>query len=530
MIDQKLDNPPTPNAPKEISRRKFLKLSALTMGGALTKSKIGNWFATTYGDDVLNKIEQIELSLEAKTMMSEIIAFRESLGLEGLPAEVQPGLLKKEQWSSNPDNYVDALPEKNKSYSLRIFEVIQKLFGINATRIIKGSKPDPRHPYGMSFETDSRLCNISELIHYIPIQDRFTDFVLHEACGHGSDPALGASYPPEILIRVEHGKWRALSQALSIPDQFLNHPRDLMFPLLKRSIGETVGRYITGVLNSPIVDNPSVLTIDQEVSRIARAKGKDGDSLKFNKRVCKEVGESLVALLRGRKIRFVGDLKKTYQDKLEDAGVEIYAEMVKYALIHPDQIQNNTHVVGGITEIISAIQGKSLEDLAALRNAIAQPSEEVLKRNEAEKAMISPATSPSPSPAPTLSPEEQERARKQQEDFERRERAFRGFVENGIIPETIEILDNQRETVQKFTTLYCKIIQKYPMLKDTFAQQYDESFDPEIHIWEIQEIETAMDSGFVRDLTGSQSISGQMITDITNRNKILERFANSSAF
>lgn len=528
MIDQKLDNPPVSEAPKKTSKRDFLKLSACALGGMFIGSKIGNWLTKTYGDDVLEKIEQVALSPEAKRMMSEITTFRESLGLDGLPAEVQPGLLKKELWLSNPDNYIDALPEKNKSYSLRIFEVIQILFGTNATRNIKGSKPDQQHPYGMSFDRGSRFCNVSDSVHDIHIKDQFTDFVLHEACGHGSDPAVGASYPPETLIRVEHGKWRALSQALSIPDQFLNHPDDLMSPMLRRSIGEAVGRFITGDQSNPMVDNQSVATVEQEVSEIARSRGKDVNSLKFNKRVCKEIGESLITLLREGKIGFVGELKKTYQDKLENACVEIYAEMVKYALVYPDKIQNNTHVIGGITEVISAVQGKSLEDMVALRNAIAKPSEEVLKRNGAEKAMILPATSPSS--APTLSPEEQEKARKQQEDFERGERAFQSFVENGTIPEAIVISDNQRETIQKFATLYSKIIQKYPTLKDTFAQEYDENFDPELHIWEIREIEFAMDSGFVRDLTGSQSISDQMIVDMTNKNTILERFVNSSAF
>lgn len=526
MTEEQLDKPPISKAPKKLSRREFLELSTVALGGLFLGSKIGNWLTETYDTDVVEKIGRIGLSQEAKEMMLGIVSFRESLGLEGLPPEVVAGLLKREQWTSRPDNFINALPEKNRSYSLRIFEVIQKLFGNNATRNIKGAETNPQFPNNMGFNRLNRFCNVCESVHNIPIQDQFTDFVLHEACGHGSDPARGANYPPEILIRVEHGKWRALSQALSIPDQFLNHPGDLMFPLLKKSIGETVGRFMTGGQESPIVDDASLSIVKQEVTRIARAKGKEPGSLKFNKRVCREIGETLTNLLREGKIKFLGDLKKTYQDKMEAACIEIYAEMVKYALIYPDKIQNNSKVIGGITEVISAVRGES--DIVALREAIEKPSEEILRRNAAEKALISPTSVPLSTA--TLSPEEQERIRKQQEDFERQEKAFQGFADNGRIPETMVILDNQRETVQKFAAHYSKLIQKYPTLQDTFTQQYDENFDPEMHIWEIREIEAAMNSGFVRDLVRSQNISDQMIGEMTNKIMTLERFINSPAF
>lgn len=522
MIDQKFDSPPVPKE-KKMSKRDFLKLSACAAGELVLFGLVNR-----YRDDILKIIDRIGLSPEAKRMMSETTAFRESLGLEGLPAEYKPGLLKKTDWSSDPDNYLDALPEKNKSYSLRILEVIQILFGNNATRNIKGSKADPQYPYGMSFEHGSRFCNVADSVHDIPLQV-FIDFILHEAGGHGSDPGGGASYPPEIFTRVEHGKWRALSQALSIPDQFLNHPRDLMFPFLKKSIGEAVGRFMTGDQNSPIVDAQSVLTVRQEVAGIARVKGKDIKTLKFNKAVCKETGEVLVALLREGKIEFTGGLKKTYQDKMEDACIEIYAEMFKYALLFPEKMQNNCNVIGGITEVISAIKGDA--NIAELRKQITKPSADILKRYEAEKAMLKSETpTTTSSPVPTLLPEEQERISKQQKEFGMLEKAFQDFGDKGEILATLIIPERQKEIVQRFATLYSKMIQKYPMLKDTFSQEHNESFDPEMHIWEIREVETAMESGFVRKLIASQDISGQIINDISHKVEVIEKFVNSPAF
>lgn len=523
MMNHKFENPQATKQEKGMSRRDFLKLTGLAVGVIIT-SKI-SLPDKTQGYYSLGRDEQIGSSEETDKMLSEIVAFRKSLGLKRLPAEVIPGLVKKERWLGNPDNYVDALPEKNRSYSMRTFEVIQKIFGDNATRIIKGSKSDPYHPYGMSFDGPSRFCNISDSVHSIPLEDQFTNYVLHEACGHGSDPALGASYPPEILVRVEHGKWRALSQALSIPGQFLSHPEDQMFPLVKKSVGEIVGRFMVGEHSIPIVDVQSYSTVRNVVARIASEKGKNIDAIKFNKAACRKIGEELIDLLRKGRIKFVGDLKDSYQSSMEDACIEIYAEMIKYALLYPDKIQYNSDVIGGITEVISAIGGKS--NIVELRESINKPSEEILRRNEAEKAIFSQV--PATQPFTTLTPEEQERLRIQQSEFEKNKKAFQHFSENSDV-QTLTISDGQRDDVARFTTLYGEVIQKYPMLIDTFNQKNDESFDPEMHIWEIREIERAVDSGFVRSILSSSIISNEMINDMKSRTEVLENFVGSPAF
>ena len=501
-----------------ISRRDFIKLALCIGGSALVGMKI-DW-ATEKG-------ELIGLPEEEAKMLSEITSFRESLGLEGLPDEIQPVLRKQEQWSGSPADYVDALPEKNKSYSMRTFEVIQIVFGNNATRIVKGSKPHPQHPYGMSFDGGSRFCNISDSAHSIPLEKEFTDYALHEACGYGSDPAVGASYPSEILVRVEHGKWRALSQAFSVPDQFLNHSRDLMLPMVKRSVGEMVGRFMVGDQKTSIVDDKNITEVRNEVDRIAREIGENSNDIKYNKAVCKEIGERLIALLRCGEIRFEGDLKEEYQQRMEAACREIYAEMFKYGLLYQDKIQYNSDVISGITEVISAIADNS--NMSDIAESISKPSDEILKRNKAEKIMLS-STSPETSIAPTLSPEEQERAKKQQEVTEKNERSFQLFSKAKGLPMNLEISGDQRDIAQHFSTIYSRVINKYPALKETSTQRYNESFDPQMHIWEIREIEEAMDSGFVRSLSESPSISDEMIKDMKKRIEVLENFVASPAF
>lgn len=527
---------------KRINRRSFLKLLVKSsLIGAAIGSPLGflfrNWVDNNHAL-IEEKITELNMSPEMRQQLSEVITFRRSLGLEGLPLEIKEGMLRKDVWDQPPEKYVNSVPEKNISYSMRVFEIISKLFGDNATRNIKGCKIDQQYPFGLSFDLNTRCCNIADSIHEISLTD-FTDYVLHEAIGHGSDPAVGAIYPPEILAQVEHGKWQALSQAFSVPEQFFNHPGDAMLPLLKKSIGETVGRFMTGDKKVDIINPDNIDVLYTRLAKVAQKKGKDISNLKYNKATCKEVGDAIITLQRKGRISLTGDLKKTYQDTMEEACIEIYAEMFKYALIYPDKIQNNREIMGGIIEIISAIGGKSA--LTGLRVTLQNPHPEIQDRHTAEVNMLTPVvTAPvDPSetepirvltPSPTLSPEDLQTAVDQQKNFEKLQLAFQNFANFGTIPPTLVLSENQTQAVQKFGRLYARVLTRYPVLKDTFAQQYNEEFDPEMHIWEIHEIEAAMDSGFVRDLTSSANISDQTLENINQRAAVLEKFVNSTNF
>lgn len=515
-----------------VSRRDFLKMTGGAIGGGIVGTQIGKFLVGNYGKQIFETAELMKLSIEGQRKLDEVKKFRESLGLDGLPNEIWYGLHTPETWGGALNEFMNTLPEKNKSYGMRISEMVNGLFGENGTRNILGAKPDPEYPNGMSFDGNSRYCNVSDSVHGIPIENEFTDYVLHEACGHGTDPSCGAKYPPEVLAKVEHGKWRALSQCLLIPDQFLNHPGDLMFPLLKRSVGEATGYFMVGKDNSAIVDLSSIPVVQDEISKIARKHGKNIKTIKYNKAVCKEVGEAMVAMQMGGKIKFGGELKVAYQDAMEGACTEIYAEMFKYSLRYSDKIGENKDVIGGISEVISAIGNEA--SMENSRNSILSPSGEVLSRNEAEKTAMITIQSPEQPvielPTPTLTVEEQQKIENEQLAFEKTEHDFMLFSVTGTWPEALKVNEAQFKVFREFALSYSLVANKYQMLKDTFAQQYDESFDPDLHIWEIREIESAMDSGFVRNLLISQSISEQTMTTISIKRDILKQFANSPAF
>lgn len=67
-------------------------------------------------------------------------------------------------------------------------------------------------------------------------------------------------------------------------------------------------------------------------------------------------------------------------------------------------------------------------------------------------------------------------------------------------------------------------------MEDTFAQQYNDTFDPELHIWEIREIEDAINTSFIRNLIACSNITDQDYEVIKNKITILEKFMMCSGY
>jgi hypothetical protein len=90
-----------------------------------------------------------------------------------------------------------------------------------------------------------------------------------------------------MLIKVEHGKWKALSQMFSVEGQFLNHPGDLMYPLIKKRVGETVGYwYVAGQDFFNIFDEGSMSLVNSELEGVAKRRERKLQDVKFNKSAC----------------------------------------------------------------------------------------------------------------------------------------------------------------------------------------------------------------------------------------------------
>lgn len=526
----------TTNKHSGIGRRKFLGLAAGTAAALI----VGHNEAVSKSGLPEPETPTNTEILERSRKVQEIQKYREALGFSGLPRELMQALEQpKKEWASAPASMEIRLPEYIKSYGMRVAEVMGNIFGDNARKILHGVTIDQGAPFGMSFNPGSREFNVPQNVYGLPIHPNFLDYIFHEGVGHGSDPAFAWNvYPKDTLIDVVHGKWRMLSQAFSIENQFFNHPGDLMYPLLKKQIGEEMAiKFLTSSLSEALEDGDSISFVQNLIEATAeeeRASGrniKSAQDLKFNKRICKRLGEGFMANLRDGRVRLKGKTKEDYEGKVGGALVEMYAEMLRYGFLHPNEIRDNPEIRAGCKEIACAVSGRDF-DLDQLKEQVKVPGQEVLVRNKDEKTVIDSIDKGEPLPnTKTMKPEEIEAAKKQEEEYKRREKVFQLFMKNGTLPDNQVTDHDQLALLQDFGNACWKIAGVYPPLKNTFAVHLNESFDPDMHAWEIRRIESAMNSGFIRDLLVKLEKAEPLdFNHITEKVTILHEFMGSPAY
>ena len=482
-----------------------------------------------YGGENVTTIEP-DFAEKHKLKLEEIAGYRQKLGLTDMPKELGDLLYMTPaeiasycEWEGDPPEYQVEVPAKNVSYAARNWETLVGAFSReNASRLVAGAKGDLSYPDGMSFEPATRFCCIGDNIHNRADIDIYTDYALHEACGHGSDPSIGAKYPPEVLISVEHGRWRALSTAFEIKGQFLNHPSDGVYPYFKRKLGYTVALMARGYVQYSPVEISYEDQYQTMMQDIATQRGVTVAELKFNKAVCREIGQRLSEGVRSNTIKLSEYMHSYYQKAFESGLVEIYAEMFKYALRYPDLIGYDTDVIEGITEVCNAISG-NIRRPDDIRRATLSTSPEIRERNGREKAYLAELSD-------AMSPEERALIQKQEEEFARKEQAFSDFCKGGI---KTDLLAKGNEVLMgNYITVYAKVLNKYPMLKDTFGQHLNKSFDPNLDIWDIEKVEYSMDTGFVREvlLNPKQRLTPEQETSLAGKIATLGDFVNGPAF
>ena len=471
-------------------------------------------------------------------MLLEIIGFRKELGLEGLPVEAVRALsdTSKREWPNHPAPFENRLAEKNKSYGLYLEQVLKHSFGERYTFFVREVNPDPTKP-SLTLDYETRASTIFDSVHNQSNIRGFLPTLVHEGDGHGSDPFLaeigGLKIPLDVFVRMDHGRWKALSQALSIPGEFLNHPEDAMYPNLKRNVGRAVAEALVLKKDQTgLVDAGSKEELDKIIAEIAREQKAAPDEVKFNKRACYKIGDGLLNLRRQNMVKFQPELQQRYQDAMDYQTLhEIYAEMVKYAILYPDQINYDQSIISGITEIFSAIQGRPVM-LKELKLHIENPDQEITRRFEAEEQALSQSVpAAGSSPVPTLTPEELARINKEEQERLHRQDLYDKFWTNGIWPEEppfSQVPADQNEVLKAFMRRRHVVFSSHPGSAEMFT--LNTSFDPQLDIWDIETIHAAMDPSITFVLWQDISQLGANLNRLKESTEILKNFIESPAF
>lgn len=111
---------------------------------------------------------------------------------------------------------------------------------------------------------------------------------------------------------------------------------------------------------------------------------------------------------------------------------------------------------------------------------------------------------------------------------------YDSFLQEGKLPEeasNLSIKDNL--ILSEYANLIMKVMKAYPFVANIEYSQYDQSFDPNLDIWDIKDVENAMKKSFIRKVIASIK-SNTNITNLLEDTKknidILNWFVNGDAF
>lgn len=447
-------------------------------------------------------------------LLEDIKRYRKMWELDPLPQElVSPVVLSDEIWNGgsksmfwNELNGVDAL------VGTRTEEILRTILGKRYCQLIRGVRVDPLASESISFNwvPGSRMINLSKGIGTWATDGGVLDYILHEGIGHGTDPALLGGdffYSYGALLHIEHGKWRALSQASKVEGKFLNDKGDLEYQILERNVGGVIGRsLVEGGLEKLLKGELST-----DLSRLMFSGGK------FTKQRCTELGGLILDEVRAGRLSLVGEAEKVYKDSLEDIFVEIYAEMIKNAIFYPEKIKYNIQIMEGVREIVSIIRGEDTNLDAIKSQLLTHGDKTTLVSSNESKVNVEVAGWMAPVP-------EGDNNIPSQTDVDM-EYAF--FAGRGETPKGFVFGEQDRVEFVEFATLYTQFVSKYPVLKNYVPYEYRKDFDPQgLNMWETREIEVAMDSTFLRLLFTDKKNLQKYMSELIDKKRVLEKFVN----
>lgn len=374
---------------KSMSRRDFLKLGLVAgaAGGAIAakyklakdlenESYLGSLgISSESEEEILKKtpetIEELvssELSSERLTLIQDLAKFRGECGLSTDIEKIKTIItdhIPYEKWEESPSfEFENKLPEEMQNRGEYLNNVIQTTLGENGTKLIRSIRKTNSEGL-MAFDVGAARQVLIQKGYDPSTSGSFLNLAMHEGIGHGTDPLAITTqliYPKDTYLKVQRAKYMMLSRAYDIEGAFFNNPGDGALPAAQEEIGRFVfdkfeesSRQSSFGINSYLGDeaHSAFLTSLKEVGNV---QGRSLQDLEFDYEACRILGKNLINVQRSNGNQLKGELSDVYQDSMEWAYKEIFAEMVKYAIVNPDHFDSDETIMQGAQEVLSAIR------------------------------------------------------------------------------------------------------------------------------------------------------------------------------
>lgn len=314
------------------------------------------------------KVASIAETVNPEELSKQILNHRKSLGFKSLPSGiVEASKTKDFPIGLEKSQFKNELPMPIEHYGSAAQEVLKATFGENYSAIIHGIRSFAKGT-GISYEQSTQSILVSKDVWQFISFTEFPNHVLHEGAGHGTDPDDPTRnkmiYSKEDLWKIESAKWAMLSQAFSIPKEFLNQPDDGVH----RSIGLDLGNRILDKIQNGKTDWFSDKTT---LSQVKTALGKTLylKNRKGHEEEIMDSGWDIYIKLIKEEVEFSQTFQEEMEKIFESHLGEIYAEMIRIAILHPKLLASNQIIATSVKQIIETVRGEPV-DFEKLRQEI----------------------------------------------------------------------------------------------------------------------------------------------------------------
>lgn len=555
-----------------ISRRKLLRLAGLAGGAAVLGSFVNRTFSepkpgvdnkpnevayptvlpteeikpiarptedTSFEDRLNSQVDALRQSERFKQIEEEVIKAREKIGLNGTPPEFDLHNLQqlffpdREKGESSLGRHIEMdPPEGFKGYGLRTAEIVQFLLGDRTTNFV--SKVSFNGRDGLAYDRAGKI-DIGkkpwEFNDTGTVEDRqFVFGIVHEVF-HALDPKNESgvkAYTPEEYEEAVWYKYLILAKSRDYENLFLNKSDSYGVYQLNVRLGEEIAKGYLGFDGQKIDDTLGVNgtgVVNDWLNEFEIPI----DNIKFNRKVCKKIGEK--ALLEMSK----GKLKITpeFSDKINSMyGIserldEVFPDMGGICVAFHEIVGRDRELSDLVTGWIS-LASRQKRNFFDLENNIDFASLEVLyafRHDEEIRLKVQEAveskTVIKKEPGQVVVSDELIKVFEEQRKFEEKVSKFydgdQEYEDNGLT---------------QYSVVVGAVSKRFSMLRNNSANDLDirGSFDVNMHVWEIKKIEEAVDLDFVIQLMRADKLDDDQRQHIKKNTQVLLDFMNNPAY
>ncbi len=424
---------------------------------------------------------------------SKILNERFKLGIKSVPPELSQYNSSKAREDWNKDRaFENDLPPSMKEISDDTENLLKIILGRNYSKMVRGI----RIWGGTAYSPGDGKVLVPQ---FFSLSNKyFVMLMLHEALGHGTDPAVflapenGFKYPPEIFYNLEIAKWQMLSQSWSVPGEYLNLPEDEIHKVVWATSGRAVvEKYYFDNKNFSNLEGALKLKelMDQTASELNMAP----DTIVYTKKFNYLLGQKIQIEMANGSEFFI---QNSYEDNLSGSLVEIFAEMIKWSLLPKSMLsddprglstatktQNNPIIQAAVRSWLENIRGETV-DLDNVREDLYKyylTLPPVIPPPVPKVGSIAPTQSATPMVSPTLTHD--------QMNYQKAQEIKDQFLVGQKLPPT------QDTVLSTYLNLYLEIDRIYPRAGEEHGDPERSIlvFDPPtLNVWETEKITQAM--------------------------------------